>query len=101
MPKLVSPINGETLVLYVSVSNYSLPGVLVTEREKKHFPFYYISHAIHGFEGNYNEVEKVLFAIVMASRKLKPYYQSHQIKVRTNQPLKKILEGKKSIKLRH
>ena len=30
----------------------------------------------------------------MASRKLKPYFQSHQITVRTSQPLKKILEGK-------
>ena len=30
----------------------------------------------------------------MESRKLKPYFQSHQIRVRTNQPLKKILEGK-------
>ncbi|XP_057518454.1 uncharacterized protein LOC130799372 [Amaranthus tricolor] len=30
----------------------------------------------------------------MASRKLKPYFQSHQIIVRTSQPLKKILEGK-------
>ena len=39
-------------------------------------------------------MEKKLFAIVMASRKLKPYFQSHQIRVRTNQPLKKILDGK-------
>ena len=30
----------------------------------------------------------------MASRKLKSYFQSHQIRARTNQPLKKILEGK-------
>ena len=35
LPKLVSPINGENLVLYVSVSEYSLSGVLVAEREKK------------------------------------------------------------------
>ena len=94
MPKLVSPINGEKLILYVSVSKYSLSGVLVAEREKKQFPVYYVSHAFRGSEGNYSEVEKVLFAVVMASRKLKPYCQSHQIIVRTSQPLKKILEGK-------
>ena len=35
MPKLLSPINKETLVLYVSVSNYSLSGVLIAEKEKK------------------------------------------------------------------
>ncbi|XP_057518009.1 uncharacterized protein LOC130798929 [Amaranthus tricolor] len=94
LPKLVSPYNGEKLVLYVSVSEYSLSGVLIAEREKKQFPVYYVSHAFRGSEGNYSEVEKVLFAIVMASRKLKPYFQSHQIIVRSSQPVKKILEGK-------
>ncbi|XP_057538103.1 uncharacterized protein LOC130815609 [Amaranthus tricolor] len=94
LPKLVSPINGEKLVLYVSVSGYSLSGVLVAEREKKQLPIYYVSHAFRGSEGNYCEVEKVIFAIVMASRKLKPYFQSNPIIVRTDQPLKKILEGK-------
>ena len=39
-------------------------------------------------------MEKVLFAVVMASRKLKPYFQSHRITVRNIQPLKKTLEGK-------
>ena len=77
MPKLVSPINREKLLLYVSVSEYSLSGVLVAEREKKQFPVYYISHAFQGSEGNYNEMKKVLFAVVMASRKLKLYFQSH------------------------
>ena len=94
LPKLVSPFNGEKLVLYISVSEYSLSGVLIAEREKKQFPVYYVSHAFRGSEGNNSEVEKVLFAIVMANRKLKPYFQSHQIIVRTSQPLKKILEGK-------
>ncbi|XP_057529902.1 uncharacterized protein LOC130808441 [Amaranthus tricolor] len=59
LPKLVSPINGEKLVLYVSVSEYSLSGVLVTEREKKQLPIYYVSHAFRGSEGNYCEVEKL------------------------------------------
>ncbi|XP_057537987.1 uncharacterized protein LOC130815514 [Amaranthus tricolor] len=77
LPKLVSPINREELVLYVSVSEYSLSGVLVAEREKKQLPIYYVSHAFRGSEGNYCEVEKVIFAIVMASRKLKPYFQSN------------------------
>ena len=94
LPKLVSPINGEKLVLYVSVSEYSLSGVFVAKREKKQLPVYYVSHAFRGSEVNYSEMEKVLYAVVMASRKLKPYFQSHQITVRTSQPFKKVLEGK-------
>lgn len=34
MPKLVSPLPGEKLYLYVSVSDYSISVVLVAEREK-------------------------------------------------------------------
>ncbi|XP_057529900.1 uncharacterized protein LOC130808439 [Amaranthus tricolor] len=54
LPKIVSPIKGEKLVLYVSVSEYSLSGVLVAEREKKQLPIYYVSHAFRGSEGNYD-----------------------------------------------
>ena len=74
LTKLVSPTNGEKLVLYVSVTEYPLLGVLVAEREKKQLPVYYVSHAFRGLEGNYSKMEKVLFAIVMASWKLKPYF---------------------------
>lgn len=80
--------------MYVSVSEYAISRVLVAEREKNQLSIYYISRAFRGFEGNYSKVEKVLFAVVMASRKLKPYFQSHQIRVMTNQLLKKILKGR-------
>ena len=38
-------MNGEKLILYVSVSEYSLSEVLVAEREKKKSLVYYVSHA--------------------------------------------------------
>ena len=66
----------------------------MAEREGKQFPIYYISHAYRRFEANYSEMEKVTYAFVMASRKLKSYFQSHKIQFRTSQLLKKILEGK-------
>ena len=94
MPKLASPLSGETLYLYVSVSDYSLSAVLVAERHKQQVPIYYINHALHGSEFRYSPIEKSLFALVMASRKLKPYFQSHPTVVRTSQPMKKLLESK-------
>ena len=48
LPKLVSPVQGEVLILYVSVSEYFLARVLVVERDKKQLPPYYISHAFRG-----------------------------------------------------
>ena len=94
LPKLVSSLTGEVLFLYVAISDYSLSAVLVAKREGKQLPIYYISHAYRGSEANYSEIAKVVYTVVMASWKSKPYFQSHQIRVRTSQPLKKILEGK-------
>ena len=75
IPKLVSPLLGETLFLYISVSNYSISDVLVVERNKQQVPVYYISHAFRGSEACYSSIEKSFFDLVMASRKLKPYFQ--------------------------
>ena len=41
-------------------------------------------------------MEKSVFALVMASRKLKLYFQSHTIVVRTSQPTTKNLERNQS-----
>lgn len=35
-----------------------------------------------------------MFALIMASRKLTPYFQAHPIKVLTRQPIRKMIENK-------
>ena len=37
------------------------------------------------------QMEKMVFALTIASRKLRPYFQAHTIKVLTEYPLKKVL----------
>jgi hypothetical protein len=59
--------------------------VLVEEKEHKNnmkqFPVYFISEALSGAKVNYSELEKIAYTVVMASRKLKHYFQDHRIKV--------------------
>jgi hypothetical protein len=38
------------------------------------------------------QMEKMAFALTIASRKLRPYFQVHTIKVLTEYPLKKVLQ---------
>ena len=38
-------------------------------------------------------MEKLAFALVMAARKLKPYFQAHTIIVLTDQPLKRAMSS--------
>ncbi|XP_056698534.1 uncharacterized protein [Spinacia oleracea] len=94
IPKLVSPLAGETLYLYLGITEYALSAVLVAEREKQQHPVYFISHAFRGAEAKYPLIEKLVYALVMASRKLKPYFQAHPIKVLTSQPLRKVIESR-------
>ena len=68
--------------------------MLVAGREEKQHPVYFTRHAFRGVEATYNEVEKIVFALIMASLKLKPYFQAHQIKVLTTQPLRKLIESR-------
>jgi hypothetical protein len=45
---------------------------------------------------NYSEKEKVLYAVLMSSRKLRHYFQSYNIIVPSSQPLKYILRNREA-----
>jgi len=92
LPKIASPLAGETLVLYLAVSEHAISAVLVVERAKEQVPVYYVSHTLAGAVVNYPLIEKFIYALVMASRKLRPYFKAHKIMVLTDQPLKNVLQ---------
>ena len=74
LPKLISPLLGETLYVYLAVSEYALSAVLVVDREDGQHLVYFVNHAFRGEGSKYNQIEKMVYALVMASRKLKPYF---------------------------
>ncbi|XP_050227700.1 uncharacterized protein LOC126677221 [Mercurialis annua] len=46
---------------------------------------------LKGAELNYPTIDKLALAVVVTTKKLKPYFQGHIVIVRTNQPLRKAL----------
>ena len=54
-------------------------------------PVYYTSRTLRGAEGRYPLMEKLAFALITASRKLRHYFQAHVIIVMTDHPLKKAM----------
>ncbi|KAL8155151.1 hypothetical protein AgCh_000514 [Apium graveolens] len=93
---LAKPALNEVLYLYLAVSESALSSVLVKEELKIQKPVYYVSKILHGVELNYSTIEKFDLALVMASRKLRSYFQAHQIEVLTNQPLRNIIHSPKA-----
>jgi hypothetical protein len=46
---------------------------------KKQAPIYFVSEVLSLSKKNYTELEKVLYAVLMASRKLRHYFQAYNI----------------------
>ncbi|XP_077249231.1 uncharacterized protein LOC143888686 [Tasmannia lanceolata] len=90
-PLLTKPEPGEELLLYLSISPLALAAVLVREEHSQQKPVYYVSKVLYEAEIRYQRVEKLAYVLVMAARKLRPYFQAHTIKVLTDQPLRQVL----------
>jgi len=56
-------------------------------------PVYYISEVLHETKVRYLEMHKLIYAILIASRKLCHYFQAHRIIVLTSYPLRAILHN--------
>ncbi|KAK0585465.1 hypothetical protein LWI29_028950 [Acer saccharum] len=91
-PILSKPVVGETLYLYLSVTEVATSSVLIRLEEGIQKPVYYTSKALLPAETRYSSVEKIALALITSARKLRPYFQAHTIEVYTNCPLKLILQ---------
>ena len=89
---LLSPSKeGEDLFLYLAVSVTAVNATLIREENRVQLPVYYVSQAFQGAEARYPPIEKITFAMLVASRKLHPYFQANPIIVMTDQPIKKAM----------
>ena len=70
-PPLLSPSKeGENLYLYLAVSATTVNADLIREKDKKQLPVYYVTQAFQGAEAKYPRIEKIAFALIIASGKL-------------------------------
>ena len=91
-PLLSQSISGEELYLYLAVSTHAVSSKLIREEGKIQKPVYYTRRALRGVEERYLMMEKLGFALVTTSRKLRHYFQALVINVLTNHPLKKAMK---------
>ena len=79
------------LHLYLLVADEVVCSTLVQEEGKHYLTIYFTSHILHDAEKCYQMIEKVVLALITSARRLRPYFQSHQVVVKTNYPVKQVL----------
>ncbi|KAL5568842.1 hypothetical protein UlMin_025417 [Ulmus minor] len=91
-PLLSKPHEGDYLILYLAVSKGAVSSALVREEDGVQWPIYYTSKSLLDAETRYPEIEKLALALMVAVRKLRPYFQAHTIIIPTNRLAKWSIE---------
>ena len=90
-------LRSEQAFLYLAVSTTVVSVALIRKENKIQRLVYYISQAFQGAEARYPWMEKITFALIVASRKLLPYFQANPIIVMMDQPIKKAMNKSQAI----
>jgi hypothetical protein len=110
LPILVALEPGEPLYLYIAVAVEAVSMVVVVKRTAQEGqepegsgpttgvrtiqkPVYYVSEVLYEAKARYLETHKLLYVVLVASRKLHHYFQAHRVVVVTSFPLRAILHN--------
>lgn len=87
----MKPKERDDLILYLAASAKAMSSVLVREENGTQLSVYYVSKALLPAKSRYTDMEKLAFSLMIASRKLRPHFEAHNIQLLTNLPLKQVL----------
>lgn len=87
----------KTLQLYLAVSDRTLGAMLVKEHEMNPHPVFYVSCMLDDAGTRCLNTEKYTYGLVIATRKLRQYFQGRTVQMVSDQPLKKKLTRLKAL----
>jgi hypothetical protein len=96
---ILPPQGGEPLYRYVVATTQVVSAVIVVESTEEGHTLpvqrsvYYISEVLSETKAHYLQVQKLLYAVVLARRKLRHYFEAHPVTVVSSFPLGEIIQN--------
>jgi len=96
---LVPPQPAEPLLLYVTSTTEVVSAAVVVERQGEGHalpvqrPVYFISEVLSETKAHYPQIQKLIYAMILARRKLQHYFLGHPITVVSSFPLGEIIQS--------
>jgi len=98
-PVLIPPQPGEPLLLYVASTTQVVSAAMVVERKEEGHalpvqrPVYFISEVLTETKARYPQIQKLIYAVILAQHKLQHYFLGHPITVVSSFPLGEIIQS--------
>jgi hypothetical protein len=98
-PVLTAPRKGEQLLLYLAATTHVVSTTIIVERQEDGHPYpvqrpvYFVSEVLSESKARYQPVQKLRYAVLITSRKLRHYFQEYSISVVTDYVVSDILRN--------
>jgi hypothetical protein len=101
-PILMPPSEKEPLLLHVAATNQVVSVAIVVEQQEEGHallvqrPVYFISEVLFESKTRYLQIQKLLYVVVLAQRKLRHYFETHPVNVVASFPMGEVVQNQVS-----
>nr|GEV27408.1 hypothetical protein [Tanacetum cinerariifolium] len=96
LPMLTTPKENKELIMYLAAAKEAISAVLMTERDGKQVPIYFVSRALQGPEINYTRIKKLILTLVRAGNGKAAQMEVRTRRARHSVPTKDVSKRKNS-----